>query len=356
MDLALAYGIEAVALARESGDERRVAEATMLLAGANIGAGHIERAIELFDESHVMFSIYDDDWSRALSINAAGRAATLRGDFDEAERLVAESVRYFERAGVEWAKALVNDDLAILAESRGDIEAAISGMEGAREAAVELGLGGAEALFTARLGNYALIQGDVDRAEMLHSEALVLGEAASFPRCIAFASNGRSMTRRAQGRLDEAADWAERARAMCHQNRDRMGEALSLASCGFVAELQGDLDGARAHHEAGLAIAREMNEPVYLALALEGLAGVAAARGDPSHAAALLGAAHALRAAAGGAPAGPASDVERVTAAVNAVLGEEAFAEEFAKGGSTPAEALLTDRPPGFGVASSPPG
>ena len=162
MDLALAYGIEAVELARASGDRRLLAEATMLLAGAHIGIGDLTRAAELFDRSHEMFATGTDDWSRALSANAKGRAAAMRGDLDTAERFMTESVVHFTAAGVEWAKALVNDDIAQLAEDRGDIATATAGIEGARQAAVDLGLGGAEALFTARLGNYALIRGDID--------------------------------------------------------------------------------------------------------------------------------------------------------------------------------------------------
>jgi ATP/maltotriose-dependent transcriptional regulator MalT len=266
----------------------------------------------------------------------------LRGDLDEAERLVSESVKYFEAAGVEWAKALVNDDVALLAEARGDIATATAGIEGARSAAAYLQLGGAEALFTARLGNYALIEGDIERAEKLHTEALRLCETVAFPRCVAFASNGRAMTNRARGRLDEATEWAERSRAMCHASRDLMGEALSLASLGFVAERQGDLELARARHEEGLALARRMNEPIYLALALEGLAGVEAAQGEGARSAALLGAAHALRARSGGAPAGPASDVERVTAAAMALTDDAEFAAEFSRGASEPMDALLT--------------
>ena len=116
---ATTYGNEAVALAEVSGDERRVAEATMLLAGANIGAGEIDRAAELFEQSHVMFSTGTDSWSRALSSNAKGRAASLRGDLDAAERLMTESMTYFDAAGVEWAKALVNDDIALLVAEPG---------------------------------------------------------------------------------------------------------------------------------------------------------------------------------------------------------------------------------------------
>src|SRR4029079_2598873 len=86
MDLAIAYGEEAVALARLGGDERQLGEATMLLAGANIGPGNLDRTIELFEVSHESFAGADDDWGRALSLNAKGRAAFFRGELDAAEQ------------------------------------------------------------------------------------------------------------------------------------------------------------------------------------------------------------------------------------------------------------------------------
>ena len=164
---------------------------------------------------------------------------------------------------------------------------------------------------------------------------LVLGETVGFPRGLAFTYNGRAMVRRATGDLDEAAVSAERAQGMCHRSHDVMGEALALASLGFVAERQGDLARARARHTEGLELARGMNEAVYLALA-----GVAAAEGDGTRAAELLGCAHALRATKGGAPAGPASDVDRITVAAREQCGDD-YDEAFARGEATTPAALV---------------
>jgi predicted ATPase/DNA-binding SARP family transcriptional activator len=336
MDLALAYGEEAVARAREADDERLLAEATMLLAGANVGAGFGERAADLFEEAHVMFSEGTDDWTRALAANAKGRAASLRGDLDAAERLMTESMTFLTAAGVEWAKALVNDDIALLAEARGDLVTATAGIEGARRAAAELGLSGAEAVSIGRLGNYAMVQGDLDRAEALHAEALALAESTGFTRAIVFIGNGRAILRRVQGRLDEAEEWAERARAMAHQTRDWRAEVISLGSLGFVAERRGDLQTARLRHEEALRLSETLKDQNAVALALEGLAGVAAAESDAVEAARLLGRAHARRQRTGGAPPGPASDVERITASAREQIGVAAFDAAFASGAATP--------------------
>jgi hypothetical protein len=70
-----------------------------------------------------------------------------------------------------------------------------------------------------------------------------------------------------------------------------------------------------------------------VALAFEGLAGVAALAGDAADAARLLGAAAAVRASVG-APLPPVErgDVDRITAAAHSVLGDEDFAAAFRRG------------------------
>jgi hypothetical protein len=70
-----------------------------------------------------------------------------------------------------------------------------------------------------------------------------------------------------------------------------------------------------------------------MALALEGLAGASALAGHHGQAARLLGMADEARRSVG-APLPPAEqgDVDRITATVRTVLGEEAFASEFAVG------------------------
>lgn len=66
-----------------------------------------------------------------------------------------------------------------------------------------------------------------------------------------------------------------------------------------MLELQGDLAAAESVHLEGLDHARRFGDPRAVAFALEGLAGVACATGDAERAALLLGAAGAMREAAG---------------------------------------------------------
>jgi predicted ATPase/DNA-binding SARP family transcriptional activator len=336
IEAAMVLADEAVAAFRRLDDQRALGDATMLLASIAAGSGRNEEAIARFDEAGALYAGFTDDFSRAVAANAAGRSAWVRGELELADRLQRESVRHFKAAGVEWANALVNDDIAVVAEMRGDIPAAIEGTQGARDAARYLGLRGAEAVLIARLGNYALTLGDSDEATRLHLEAIALAEEVGFNWARGMALNGRAMCCRAIGELDTAVACAEEAREIYRAAGVPPGEVLALASLGFVAAQRGNVASARWFHDESLALAREMDDPRSIALAYEGLAGVATLEADGDRAAMLLGAAQALRAQVGGAPAGPASDVDAVTATTRGLMDDDAYAVAFERGAEAP--------------------
>jgi tetratricopeptide (TPR) repeat protein len=341
MERAMARGAEAVALWRQSGDLTGLGEALVLHANVQAALGLLAEAEAAFEEARSLHAAFDDQWHRAVAVYASGRAAAMRGDLGRAERLQADSVAHFEAAGAIWASATVNADVAVLAERRGDIAGAIDRVAQARDAARQVGMGGEEAFLLGRLGNLWLAAGDSVQAEAYHDEALTLADELGFQPAAALALNGRAIARRTAGLLDEAEACASRARQVYRRSESAPGESLSLATLGFVAEARGDLDRARALHEEGLVVARRAGGLAAIALALEGLAGVAAAEGEGRRAARLLGHADRLRAAYGGAWAGPASDVPRITDTAAALLGAEAFAEAFRDGACADLDAVV---------------
>ena len=133
---------------------------------------------------------------------------------------------------------------------------------------------------------------------------------------------------------------ATQARAAYRTAEAPISEALALGTLGFVAERNGDLDDARRLHLEALSLVQDLGDSRAIALALEGLAGVDASEGAGERAAELLGHATQLRMAAGGAPAGPSSDVDRVHARTRELVGAATFAEAYARGGSASTEEL----------------
>ena len=156
-----------------------------------------------------------------------------------------------------------------------------------------------------------------------HAEALALAEEFGFRTSIGFTLNGRAMLRRAEGRLDEAAEAAQAAAAVFRTSGMSGGITLSCASLGFIAELQGDLAEARMQHLDGLAVAITMGDTcAHRARHAKGwpVSRRASRRVLPPPRCWVVPTR--LRTFAGGTPAGPASDVERITAAAVALIGE----------------------------------
>jgi hypothetical protein len=152
------------------------------------------------------------------------------------------------------------------------------------------------------------------------------------------------MVARRTGRLDVAEEHLTAVHEWHRTAGYEPGRALTYAELGFLAEQRGDAETARRLHTEGLAAAHRTGDPRSVALALEGLAGERALSGEHRHAARLLGAAAAARAGAGEtAASNDRSDVERITAAARAALGD-AFDAEFTRGTELDVDAALRPR------------
>jgi predicted ATPase/DNA-binding CsgD family transcriptional regulator len=142
---------------------------------------------------------------------------------------------------------------------------------------------------------------------------------------------------------------------------DRWGIGFSLVGLGYTAHDQGDDARAVALFAEGLAPFSEVGDRRIIALALDGVAGLAIAWGQPERAARLFGAAASLREASG-LPVEPAFRAAhgRAVAAARAALGEDAFAAGWAAGAALPlptavAEATAVSKPAPRPLPESPP-
>ncbi|MEV4012197.1 BTAD domain-containing putative transcriptional regulator [Nonomuraea angiospora] len=294
----------------------------------------VEQALETFQE-------LGDTWGTGAALNVLARYAATRGDLAALRRDGERGLALFRKLGDRWGELRAAENLGTLAEITGDYERATElRMDGLRMAE-ELGLWSSVSDALSRLGRIALLTGDHARADDYHERARRLAVEQSNRPAEEFAELGLALAARRQGRLDEA---ERRLRAWLGWVRDVAGEpgaALILAELGFAAEQRGDAAAALELQLEGLRAARRVGDPRATALALEGLAGARALGGRHEEAARLLGRAAALRAAAGAPlPTGERGDVDRITATVRAVLGQEALDAALARGAATEPERL----------------
>jgi hypothetical protein len=195
---------------------------------------------------------------RATVLEGAAALAWGQADAEAAEAHAEGALELFRRIDDKRGVARALNHLGLVSQERGSYERARGFFEESGTLARELGNERGYAVAVVNLGGLALIESDYARARELSERGLRLHRE--------------------------------------HSSRD--GEAISRLNLGFAALEEGDASEARKQLEESSELFRELGFTEYLAFALEGLAGLAAASDAPTEAARLLGCAEALREAA----------------------------------------------------------
>jgi predicted ATPase/DNA-binding CsgD family transcriptional regulator len=242
-----------------------------------------------------------------------------------------------DRVPAALAKAL--NAIGVVADWQNDIPRVQEALERALTIRQALGdeLDVAEVL--GNLGNAALDSGDLERAEALLAESLPIYErhGRTFWAGETLVLLGHTV--RARGEYDCSVAYLEQAVAVLRQLPGKNKLSDALISLGWAELMRGELAYSRAAYREGLALAEAGNDRMRMGRGVCGAAGLAAAGGAAVHAARLFGAAAAQRDIEQ-IPLKPTiqAEVDRLTAGVQDVLGEAAFAAAWAAGRGMPLE------------------
>ncbi len=295
---------EALALARDQGDQRIMAEA-MILCG-----------------TVMMLDRRDYAAAQACLEEALTSARTLR-----------------DRSILVWALT----SLGRLAWYQQDAQRAIAWFE---EGLIECRAIGEKvwmSVVLAALARAELSQGHAARAQTLLEEDLTI--CRSFGDNWGIALNLSLLGRLAfqQGEISQAEAFLTDGARLASEVGDQRNVAQSRLLLAGLAALQGDYAVARQWYEEGLAVALDITYTSLIASGLKGLGCVAAAQGLHTWAAVLWGTAEPLRESRS--VNIPPVIYERMVAVVRSQLGEKAFAAAWAEGRMmTPEQALSTQR------------
>jgi tetratricopeptide (TPR) repeat protein len=163
-------------LAKESGDEKAVAEWTHRLARCLYHRGDYKEAERLYRESLEIKERLGDLEGKAVTLHELGRLAHNRGDYEEAERLYQESLKIEEQLGNLGVKAATLQALGVLAHDRGNYEEAERLYRESLEISERLGILATKAATLHALGLLAQNRGDYEEAERLYRESLKIEE------------------------------------------------------------------------------------------------------------------------------------------------------------------------------------
>ncbi len=115
--------LEALGLARQSGDKRSIASA-LDARGTALMESHAADARLCFDEALALFGALDDQWRIAETLNRLGEVIRLEGDDELAEQHYQQALSRFRQIG--WGAPSVLHNLAYMAQHQKDYERARS--------------------------------------------------------------------------------------------------------------------------------------------------------------------------------------------------------------------------------------
>jgi predicted ATPase/DNA-binding SARP family transcriptional activator len=278
-----------------------------------------------------------DPWLRAASGVFGGHLALNDGHIDEAAADLTAGYAAFRELGDRWGMIMSLTGLASVELARAAPAEAIRLLNEARGHTSEGLASNFGEMISISLGRALALAGKFDaaRAELEHGIEVAerIGErddhAHGYLELCELARREGDLGR-AHGQLDRALEIVD-----SHTRRpDIIGmAAMAYSRAGCLAEQEGDLDEAARWHAKALALLAEGNASLLpsnplLATVVEGLAALAAARGDYAAAAERLGLADVLH----GFRDASSLELSRAEAAARAALGEEGLAAAYARG------------------------
>jgi predicted ATPase/DNA-binding SARP family transcriptional activator len=336
------------ALERAATSGAESALARVLAAAVGLLAGAPEEAEQLLEESMLEVE-REGGWPAAVIRQVRAFVRVGREDLAGAGEDGEVCLVRFRQLGDRWGMVQALELLASVELLQGHHGQACQRLEEALRCAWELRMASELAMLLCRLAYLAVLEGDLDLAEARFGPALAAAQEVGLVTEAAFARVGLGLVAQRRGDAERARQQREQALVLLRRRGGRhpLGTFL-LHRLGMVAQQQTDLEHAVAMNREVVEQARAYGGPLLLAVALEGLAGIGGAAGDPELAAMLLGVAAAVRRLAGmPLPPWQRVEVDRVARTVRNALGEDQFARAFARG-----EALSMEE--AVGVAQRP--
>ncbi len=181
---------ESLAIYRELGDQRGIGNVLWAIGSAEMFAHKVEAPLPIFEEARAAFKAAGDRTMEAWALHMTGIVEVQLADYAAAEDAFRHALRHFAEAGDVMGQALVVDDFATLALSRGEKERGIRLWAAARRIQATFGTGLVQAQINAS-GQRAWLNPEPDDATPeRRAELEVEGRGWTLDEALAYATDG----------------------------------------------------------------------------------------------------------------------------------------------------------------------
>ena len=266
---------QGLAVWRELGDKRGIAEALNNLAVGATQSGDRVRARVLVAESLALFRELSDKRGTAHALNNLAEIVRGDGDLPGARALFEESVPLFEAIEERRGLSHALDNLGGILTAQGDYGPAEALYSRSRRLAEELGDNHAVATALRSLGGVAHHRGDHERARSFYEDSVARFREMGDGFCLAKSLIGYALTSHEMGDHEQARVLGDQGLALLREAGAKGELAPRLGQLGAAALAHGDVARAARFFEQSLALYSETHDQQGIATSREGLARVA---------------------------------------------------------------------------------
>lgn len=221
------------------------ADARNLLGSLYLRTGNYEEALRTLEQ---VSWFEDDEAKRAVALGNLGVVALAKGDDNEAERLLRESLEINERLGYKDGQAADLADLADVVRNQGNARRADEMLQRALKLYTETGNQNGQSNVHGRIAAAALNRGQTAAARAAYTKAAELAEAGGDLGSTIAAELGLGDVAADEKKYDDAESHYEGARLLAEAMSARKNEAEALSGLGDIARLRGDKSAAIEHY------------------------------------------------------------------------------------------------------------
>jgi tetratricopeptide (TPR) repeat protein/DNA-binding transcriptional ArsR family regulator len=249
--------------------------------------GNLSEAFTAFSEMRDTAEQGSFDTHYARALYQLGNVHAYKGEWEQAHRQFTESLSLLEESTHHQLRVQIHADSALLLMKQHNFTEALSHLESGKKIAEQHGYTYGVCRILRRIANIHYYQDNFDTALTFYEKSLALAEQALEVREIAANYNDMGLVYFYKGDFEKALQYFQKDRDIWERISDNKAKISSYGNLGMVYSEMEEFEKAEYYYKGALTMARELEDPYYIAYLKMKLAHLNLMRGSLTDACAL---------------------------------------------------------------------